>query len=255
MQYFAKSDIGKQRKNNEDNFYAANNFFAVADGMGGHNAGEVASKIAIDSFSEIFFKKLREKEAVLTPKKSAKDEEKISGALQKILIDSLKHANKKIYQEASRNNEFSGMGTTFTAVYLFGNEAFAIHTGDSRLYLFREDEIKLLTEDHTLVFALYKEGAISYDDMFSHPKRNYLTGILGEKEISSLECFKFTLQSDDLLLLCSDGLNSMIRDEEIKKTIVSIKNEPAETIADALIEKANKNGGIDNITVLVIKND
>ena len=136
---------------------------------------------------------------------------------------------------------------------IFNSNAFVIHIGDSRLYLFRENSLNLLTEDHTLVFALYKSGAISYEDTFSHPQRNYLTGVLGENEISSLECFKFKLQESDIILICSDGLNSMIKDSSIKDALEKSQGKSAQIIAKKFIKQANKNGGLDNITVIIIK--
>lgn len=257
MEYFALSDIGKNRQNNEDCYLAdvENNLFIVADGMGGHKAGEIASKTAIDNFTQYFKKNFDKKnfifyEAAKTPDKKNKE---IDDNIQKILIESAGYANEKIYKLGLECDDFSGMGTTLTGLFIFNSNAFVIHIGDSRLYLFRENSLNLLTEDHTLVFALYKSGAISYEDTFSHPKRNYLTGVLGENEISSLECFKFKMQENDIILICSDGLNSMIKDSSIKDTLEKSQGKSARIIAKKFIERANKNGGVDNITVIIIK--
>jgi PPM family protein phosphatase len=257
MEYFALSDTGKNRQNNEDCYIAdgENNLFIVADGMGGHKAGEVASKTAINNFTEYFKKNFDKKkfafyEAAKTiDKKNKSTEDKI----QKILIKSAGYANEKINKLGLERNDFNGMGTTLTGLFVFNYNAFVIHIGDSRLYLFRENNLDLLTEDHTLVFALYKSGAISYEDTFSHPQRNYLTGVLGESEISSLECFKFKLKENDIVLICSDGLNSMIKDNSIKDILGKSQGKSTQIIAKKFIEQANKNGGMDNITVIIIK--
>lgn len=257
MEYFALSDTGKNRQNNEDCYLSdvENNLFIVADGMGGHKAGEIASKMAIDSFTEYFKKNFDKKkfvsyEAAKTPDKKNKA---IEDNIQKILIKSAGYANEKINKLGLERDDFNGMGTTLTGLFIFNSNAFVIHIGDSRLYLFRENSLNLLTEDHTLVFALYKSGAISYEDTFSHPQRNYLTGVLGENEISSLECFKFKLQESDIILICSDGLNSMIKDSSIKDALEKSQGKSAQIIAKKFIKQANKNGGLDNITVIIIK--
>ncbi|MCL4416367.1 MAG: Stp1/IreP family PP2C-type Ser/Thr phosphatase [Actinobacteria bacterium] len=255
MDYFAISDTGKFRQNNEDCYLAGeDNLFIVADGMGGARAGEIASRAAVDNFSSYFKKKIKEKKydkdisKNISEKNTAQDND-----IQQLMINSVNYANKIIYDMGCKNKELNGMGTTFTALFTLSNNAYVVHTGDSRLYLYRKNNLNLLTEDHTLVFQLYKKGAISYEDTFSHPQRNYLTSVLGENEISSLECFKFSLEKDDMVLLCSDGLNSMIKDSMIEKMLKKLKNENAGDIAKKLIWKANKNGGRDNITVIVIK--
>ncbi|MCE5329277.1 Stp1/IreP family PP2C-type Ser/Thr phosphatase [bacterium] len=250
MDYFAISDIGKSRQNNEDCYLAdGSNLFIVADGMGGHKAGEIASRIAIDNFSS-FFKKKYEHHL----NKKATDTDEINDKnIQKLLIDAVNDANKKIYDLGSKNEDMSGMGTTLTSLFILNSSAYVTHVGDSRLYLFRKDKLNLLTEDHTLVFQLYKRGVISYEDTFSHPQRNYLTGVLGGNEISSLECFKFTFESDDIIIICSDGLNSMIKDISIENILKKLKNKTARDIAQKLVLTANKKGGNDNITVIILK--
>jgi len=257
MEYFALSDIGKNRQNNEDCYLAdeQNNLFIVADGMGGHKAGEIASKTAIDNFTLHFKKKFNKKNFNFSEstKASDKKKKKIEDNIPQILIDSAGYANEVVYKLGSKRDDLNGMGTTLTGVFIFNSNAFVIHVGDSRLYLFRKNSLSLLTEDHTIVFALYKKGAISYEDMFSHPQRNYLTGVLGENELSSLDCFKFKLQENDIIFICSDGLNSMIKDSAIKDILDELQGKSTEIIAKKFIKQANKNGGSDNITVVIIK--
>jgi protein phosphatase len=257
MEFFATSDIGKKRQTNEDCYLAdsEDSLFIVADGMGGHQAGEIASKTAIENFTLHFKKEFNKQKNIRSPKsnahlnKSALAEEKI----KKILKDSARHANKIIYKLGLENDEMSGMGTTFTGLIVLENKAFVVHAGDSRLYLFRENSLERKTEDHTFVFQLYRSGAITYEDTFSHPQRNYLTSVLGEKEISSLDCFCFGLQEKDIILVCSDGLNSMIADDLIGKIIKNFQGSDAGVIAKKLTWQANKNGGMDNITAIIVK--
>lgn len=264
MEYFGISDIGKIRTINEDCYYADGNLFIIADGMGGHNAGEIASSKAIEfflnSFRQIVNSKFNEK-TIDTKKQNLTlnyAEEKLlidfsEDEIQKSLKKALKIANKKLYKLSLENEEYSGMGTTFTSLFVNNNIGYVIHVGDSRLYLSRENELNLLTEDHTLVFQLYKNGIISYEETFSHPQRNYLTSVIGENEIPALESLKFYPKDKDIILLCSDGLNSMLEDFAIKKIIDKNKNYSSEKIANSLLSEALKNGGYDNITIIIIK--
>jgi len=263
MDYYAISNIGKLRSSNEDYFHSEDNLFIVADGLGGHNAGEIASKNAVIYFVEYFKNLLNKKKAdifIIKPETKSNNNlaKKISknsplDEIQKIMIESIEFANNKIYQMGLENVNYSGMGTTFTCLFIKNKKGYVIHVGDSRLYIYRDCCLNLLTEDHTFVFSLYKKGAITYEEMFAHPQRNYLTGIIGESEISTLECFKFDLMNDDIILLCSDGLSSMVDDNSIKSIIEKSKNKSPKQIADILVKKANKNGGNDNITVIILK--
>ncbi len=262
MEFFALSHIGKNRTTNEDYFYADNNLFIVADGMGGHKAGEIASKSAINYFIEHFTELVSEDAKKTTknyqtirinnPKNVSKNS--IEDKIQAALISSVKYANDKIFKMGLEHDEYSGMGTTFTGLFVKNEKCYVIHVGDSRLYLFRDFRLKLLTEDHTFVFALYKKGAITYEELFSHPQRNYLTSVLGENELSALESFRFDLLKEDILCLCSDGMSSMINDETAEQILQKYQNETAKKITDKLIKKALKNGGSDNITVIILKN-
>ena len=263
MEYFALSDIGKIRASNEDFFYAENNLFIVADGMGGHNAGEIASKSAVNYFIKHFTKLVSEQHrktrenseerkinnfSKIISKKSTEDE------IQSALISSVKYANDKIFRMGLDNEEYSGMGTTFTCLFIKNEKCYVVHVGDSRLYLFRDFRLKLLTEDHTFVFALYKKGAITYEELFSHPQRNYLTSVIGENELSALESFTFDLLKEDIICICSDGMSSMLDDSAIEQILQKSKSKTAKKITDILIKKTLKNGGNDNITVIVLKN-
>ena len=236
MEYSANTDIGNYREKNEDFYYCDKNLFIVADGMGGHAAGEVASMTAVKSFVEYFFENL---------KKSDKNQ------IREIFRSSLEFANNEVYGLAKEKSDYSGMGTTFTACFIFSGKGYVIHVGDSRLYLRDKNEFRLLTEDQTVVGEMYRNGLITYDEMFNHPLRNYLNNVLGLSPELDSDLFDFNISMDNIIILCSDGLNSMLKDDQIKK-IIDHHRIP-EDITNNLIKSANKKGGFDNITVITIK--
>ncbi len=239
MEYFAQSDIGKYREQNEDFYWSENNLFIVADGMGGHNAGEIASKVAVESFTNFFFLKIS---------KNSKLDETI---IKEVLNESLKHANKIVYDLSIKKQEYAGMGTTLTACFINDNKANIIHVGDSRLYIKHLKNFKLLTADHTIVGEMYRDGLITYDEMFNHPLRNYLNNVVGMDLTINADYITYpNLIEGDVLILCSDGLNSMLKDKEIEAVINKYKK--PQKITENLIQKANRKGGFDNITVITI---
>jgi len=233
MEYFAKTDIGNYREKNEDYFYADSNLFIVADGMGGHRAGEVASKTAVETFVENFYKKIKPEN------------------IKQALSFSMNSANKEVYRKSITKFEYEGMGTTFTCCYIHDSTADIVHVGDSRLYVKSEGNFKLLTSDHTIVGELYRSGKISYEETFNHPKRNFLTNVLGIAESIEPDFFTAKLKPGSTILLCSDGLNSMLRDSHILKIINKFSS--SEDIAQNLVNSAKRKGGLDNITVIVVK--
>jgi len=235
MKHFAATHKGKVRKNNEDSFFAEDSLFIVADGMGGHRAGEVASRLSIDAFVESFTGGKKE----INPK-----------SINKILHDSITFANDSVFKESISNPDCFGMGTTFTACYVLSGTAHIIHIGDSRAYLYREDSLELITSDHTFVGEMYRRGEITYEDTFDHPQRNYLTNVLGVAEEIRPDYDKRKTYRGDRFLLCTDGLNSMLRDKDISE-ILKKSSEP-ENAVNRLIRKANRLGGRDNTSVIVI---
>ena len=248
MEYFADTDIGKIRKQNEDFFYAGDNLFIVADGMGGHNAGEVASRIAVEVFTKNFDKSLKDK---IKKASSVKKDDLTPLKIEELLLESIRIANKEVFDTAVSKSEYYGMGTTFTGCFIHGQKAYIIHVGDSRLYIKRDSRINLLTSDHTIVGELYRKGEMSYDDTFDHPQRNYLTRVLGVAEDMDPDFVSHKILKEDIILICSDGLNSMLKDIEISNIIDKYKN--ARDITKNLIKGAIKKGGLDNVTVIVIK--
>ncbi len=238
MEYLAKTEIGKIRTNNEDSYFSSDAIFLVADGMGGHNAGEIASKMAADMFSSLFKNRFHEKTIL--------DKDFFNDIFQEI--------NKKIFEKSSSSPEMDGMGTTLTCAVIKDHIAYVAHVGDSRLYLFRNKKLELKTDDHTIVGQLYKSGAITYEDTFSHPKRNFLTNVLGVSDEMFMDFFQLELLQGDLLLLCSDGLNSMLKDSFIEK-ILRRNNKDLRKLSEKLINSAVKKGGADNITLILVRND
>jgi PPM family protein phosphatase len=235
MEYFAATDIGNYRDKNEDFYFCNDNLFIVADGMGGHKAGEVASRTAVENFVEYFQKNIKKK----------------SQNIKEFMISSIDFANNKVFKLSHEENDYSNMGTTFTGCYIDDNKAHVIHAGDSRLYLKNSKEFKLLTSDHTMVGELFRKGLLTYEETFNHPQRNYLTNVLGTGDELTPDYFSFDLGENDIILLCSDGLNSMLKDAFISKIINQFKK--PEKITEKLIYWAKNKGGLDNITIISIK--
>ena len=229
------TDVGKKREINQDSFGSAKNdwgeLFIVADGMGGHKGGEVASKISVETLCSEF------KNAPLNISPSV------------FLDRAIQNAHEKIVSEAKDNLENKGMGTTIVAVILKDNEAHIAHVGDSRFYLFRKKDIWYKTKDHSLVQNLINQGLLKEGDAESHPEKNKITQALGvgkiEPEITNLQLYK-----NDYLLLCSDGLSGEVQDDEILEMIL---NDSPMITCKKLVDKANDRGGPDNITVITIQ--
>lgn len=236
MRYTAKTDIGRLREANEDAFLAEDEIFAVADGMGGHRAGEVASSIAID----ILKKRAGQFEKGDTPQR-----------IQKMLKEALDEVNDTIIKRGEARGDYLGMGTTLTAFHVSEKRIFLVHIGDSRAYLIRKGKITQLTQDHTLVADMVRKGEIGEEVARVHPLKNILVRALGTDVKAEVDLLSEEVQPGDRILLCSDGLSSMLRDEEI----LSIVNE-SESLDDAcqtLIDATNKNGGEDNTTIVLVE--
>ncbi|MDD5601275.1 MAG: Stp1/IreP family PP2C-type Ser/Thr phosphatase [Actinomycetota bacterium] len=252
MEYFADTDIGVYREKNEDYFYAEGNLFLVADGMGGHRAGEVASKLAIEAFVKEFSQKLPgDTEKISVDKKDKTTTSITPQKIKKHLISAVQHANEEVFKKAILQPGYYGMGTTLTGCYIYGDRAYVIHIGDSRLYIKRENKLKLLTQDHTVVGELLRRGQIGYDEAFNHPRRNYLTKVIGVAKDTEPYFKSYKILPEDIIIICSDGLNSMLRDKDILNIVN--RHKQVEDIVKNLITEALRKGGLDNITVIAIK--
>ncbi len=236
MQVVSKTHVGLVRENNEDAILVREPYlFAVADGMGGYAAGEIASRSTIKAF-----------EAATYSLRHTQEEQNI----RSILLDAFDKANAHVYKMAVSNEKYAGMGTTLTALYLPGDgTAYCCHIGDSRLYLYRDGVLRQMTCDHTYVSDLQLQGKITAEEAFVHPQRHILLRALGVDEKIKADSLRFELQAHDRLLLCSDGLSDMLRDAEIAALIGCAD---AEEAAGKLLEQSLDNGGRDNVSLVLI---
>ncbi len=230
LRYAIRSDVGLLREGNEDSAYAGPRLLAVADGMGGHAAGEVASSLTIASMAEL-------------------DAEPPSGDMLTELSEAVAAANTRLQEMIIANPAVEGMGTTLTALLWSDGHAAVCHIGDSRGYLLREDELYQITHDHTLVQSLVDEGRISADDVSTHPQRSLLLRALDGRSVAEPDLSVHEGQPGDRYLLCSDGLSGVVSDETLRETLATIA-EP-EAVTRQLIDLALHGGGPDNITCIV----
>lgn len=224
------TDVGRQRRDNEDSSYASGSVFVVADGMGGAQSGEVASKIVVDAFS------------------SGLPE---TGTAEERLAVVVQRANREIHERSRSEAANAGMGTTVTAAYLDGDAIAIAHVGDSRAYLLRDGELRRLTEDHSLVEELVRGGRLTEEEAAEHPQRSVITRALGIEPIVEIDTWTYPLRPGDVVLLCSDGLTSMVSEQQLQRVVVAAPtlNEAAQRLIDA----ANEAGGRDNITVVLFR--
>ena len=230
-EHFHDSDLGRQRQGNEDNYYVRSPLFVVADGMGGAQAGEVASEIAVKQF-----------EGGLP---DGKDPGEALAAL-------IQAANERIHKQARSDAHHAGMGTTTTAAYLTGDTVVVAHVGDSRCYLLRDDDLIRLTRDHSLVDELIRRGKLTEEQAESHPQRSVITRALGPEPNVEVDVEAFPARAGDVFLLCSDGLTSMVHEAQLKPLLAD-RSRPLEQIGRELIAAANEAGGRDNITVILFR--
>ena len=247
--YQAVSDVGRKRKGNEDSLFVnpEQNLFVVADGMGGHAAGEVASRVAVESINE--FVCLTSGDEEITWPFGLDQNMSYDGNRLKTAV---RYANRKVLEAMKERAEYEGMATTVAAVLVDGEEANLAHVGDSRVYLFRAAALEQLTSDHSWVNEQLQSGVISPDQARSHPLRNVVTRALGGKPDLQVDMQQHKLQAGDLLLLCSDGLTTMVPDDEIARVLREAGGDVPKASQD-LVAEANSRGGEDNITVLLIQ--
>ena len=238
MKWSQATETGLVRKQNEDNFCICPDIglFAIADGMGGHQAGEIASRLATQKLADF----------IRTYLEFYSDQ-------KTLLTKGMQEINHQIYLISQQNKRYQGMGTTLTAALIQNNHLYLAHIGDSRLYLLRQGQIKQLTEDHTVVQNLVANSTITADQARTHPKRHILTRALGIDSSVKAEISKITLRTQDKILLCTDGLTNYVTPEEIHHLV----NNAAEVkqAVHNLTEMALERGGADNITVILVAVD
>ncbi|MDD6148008.1 MAG: Stp1/IreP family PP2C-type Ser/Thr phosphatase [Lachnospiraceae bacterium] len=239
MEFYSKTDQGRVRSQNEDFIYASDrpigqlpNVFLLADGMGGSNAGEYASRLAVES--------------LISDLRSHPEQAPVEA-----LKESIEGANRTIFQEAKNDSEKKGMGTTLVACSLMGMDLLVANVGDSRLYLYDHRGIRQLTRDHSFVEELLRSGKIQPEDARNHPKKHFITRAVGAEEEVKPDFFEEQLAPETEILLCTDGLTDMLSDDEIAEVLQ--KRLPLSEEADLLVETANAHGGKDNISLILIR--
>jgi len=238
LKAFSITDIGERRRINQDYVFCSENaigklpnLFIVADGMGGHNAGDYASRFCVEYFTE-------------------KIEESDNTSPVSSIDAALSATNDALREKAKEQIELEGMGTTFVVATIFDKEMYVANIGDSRLYVVGK-EMKQITEDHSLVEAMVKTGELDRNEARVHPNKNIITRALGANAIVEPDFFEVNLEDGDTVLMCSDGLTNMLEDETIEQIVR--ENDDPETAAGTLVKYANQNGGKDNIAIIIIK--
>ncbi len=239
MQTFSMTDKGRTRNTNQDYVFCEENavgsfpnLFIVADGMGGHNAGDTASRMCVEEVvSQI------EQSTKVTP--------------IGIFEQAVAAANEKVFQASLSEKALNGMGTTIVAAVVLGDTAYIVNVGDSRLYVYK-DTFRQVTIDHSLVEEMVQSGKLLKEDMRTHPNKNIITRALGTNSEVKADCFEIEVDEGDVLLLCSDGLSNMLEDEKIERIIRSNRENMGEA-GKQLVKAANEAGGKDNISVVLIQ--
>lgn len=225
------TDVGRVRVTNEDAYWAQTPWFAVADGMGGHAAGEVASRLAVDSLARTL---------------AAFD----GGDVDGWLLRAVQQANRDVWARAQADAALAGMGTTLTVAHIEPGRMVIAHVGDSRCYRFRDGALQLLTADHSIVGELLRTGTLSEAEAEVHPHRNVLTRALGTAPHVEVDVLQEALRPGDRVLLCTDGLTSVLGDDEVALRLAL--SEPPESVTKRLVAAANEGGGPDNTTVVLV---
>lgn len=245
MHAIGRVDIGRKRSRNEDAIFVSDtpvgilpNLYIVADGMGGHQSGAIASKLAIEGFCEYI------RTHGQTGVKTRED-------VTILLKMGIRHANYIVYEKSKTADEYTGMGTTFTVATVIDDILYIAHVGDTRLYLVNESKIYQATTDHSLVQEMLEQGCISKSELQEHPKRHIITRAVGTYAKIKVDTVMYDINNVKYILLCSDGLNVMLNDEEVHQIIYEEKE--IDHIVNRLIDTANARGGIDNIAVIIAK--
>lgn len=245
MRFAVNTDKGIVREINEDNFNVLAGYsgipvsFIIADGMGGHNSGEIASKMAVDFVSSFLLE---------FPDKFSDDSN-----IQDSIVEVIEMANSKVFAASNENEATAGMGTTLILAVICNKKLYIGHVGDSRVYLLREGMCEQLTTDHSFIEELIRKGSISRKQAENHPRKHVITRAIGCSEEIEVDTYSCNIKEKDFYLLCTDGLTNMLNDNEICEIVES--SEDIEQICKTLVDKANEKGGEDNITVIAFNNE
>lgn len=241
LETYSATNIGRKRQLNQDYVFSSAkplgnmpNLFIVADGMGGHNAGDYASKCTTETVVNEIQNSFEKNPTIIIKK-------------------AIKTANAKIRKEASENENLFGMGTTLVIATIIGKYLQVSNIGDSRLYLLNKDGLRQVTEDHSLVEEMIRLGGLSREDARLHPDKNIITRAIGAKDEVEADFFTEELEAGNIVLMCSDGLTNMLEDKEIEAILLNPEKEELIQKGDALIKAANENGGKDNIAVVLVR--
>lgn len=240
MKFSVVSEIGNIRKNNEDSYYVPENekfpLFIVADGIGGHKSGEIASYLAVKIIKENI---------------KCIDEYNDIEELEDDFVKAISLANMEIYEKSKNDFDLDGMGTTLTILYFYKDAILIGHVGDSRTYAIGENSIQQLTEDDTFVNKLIKLGEISKTEAMNHPQKNIITNAVGTDARINISLIQYNFSEGEYILVCTDGLTDMVTNEEIMEIVNKYKD--TDVIKNELLEKALKAGGKDNVTFIIIQ--
>lgn len=248
MDFVYKSHIGMVRKNNEDccqgeileiDDNKEIGIFAIADGMGGHNKGEVASQLAVENLVKFFHDKLVENGEIKVE------------YIEDMIVQAYNIVNSMVYEKSREDAQFDGMGTTLTMAIVYENHAYIANVGDSRCYILRDkNTLEKITTDHSIVEEFVKANIITEEEARVHPDRNKITRAVGTEPVVVVDIFTSTLNEGDIILLATDGLTGAVEHSEIEKAL--LEDAPIEEISDKLIEMANEASGKDNVTVVIV---
>ena len=244
-----RTHVGMKRTHNEDSLrlFREENLFIVADGMGGHASGEVASQMSVETLAE-FFRSTAEDDEITWPYKLEKGRKYEENRV----VTGIKLSNRRIFECAARDAKLKGMGTTLVVTFFVNDTAYIGHVGDSRVYRYRDGKLFQITEDHSLLNDYIKMRQLTPEEIEAFPHKNVIVRALGMKETVQVDIASEVPQKGDLYLLCSDGLSGMITDADME-IILAEEADDLDKSCEALIDAANQNGGTDNITVILVR--
>ncbi len=244
-----RTHVGMKRTHNEDSLrlFREENLFIVADGMGGHASGEVASQMSVETLSE-FFRSTAEDDEITWPYKLEKGRKYEENRV----VTGIKLSNRRIFESAQRDTKLKGMGTTLVVTFFVNDTAYIGHVGDSRVYRYRNGALFQITEDHSLLNDYIKMRQLTPEEIEAFPHKNVIVRALGMKETVQVDIASEQPEKGDVYLLCSDGLNGMVTDEDLASILADEGND-LDKCCEVMIDAANQNGGTDNITIILVR--